>query len=454
MASANRAASDRASSVSAQPEVRLDQQRCHAEGFTTGADAAVGGDPRLEEGHHLAEFAAAQRAERRRDRLMGRVGGGAGPVGQLARPGQRPRGVVVQPASGRLPGQHLHRDRPVGGVAEVLCKFRGLTGVREGARVVAQPGPAGGQDRQAWDEDADRPASAYLLEPGGTDCHGVTHLSGEACGQRHQHQGPRIVTQRGQVRQPSDLIEPGHARLEVTRQQECCATAEGGHQPLLGVVGIGDGVDPTTAVGHPGNVVETEPRERKLGQVTDQGGSLEEVRRLVEVLDGLRHRSGVLLQHPEREQGLAAGPVLHPLGQYPVDQATDPGDVAGLEGVVGGEGESLPRQVRVGCQLGGAFERRRGGGEAQPVTVAPRERRELVCEPGISGPRRTLPGARPGSGHSRAAPPRAPRGLRAARQESPARARCCAEGDAGSGTPPAPRRGRRADKPPAAPHRR
>ena len=208
--------------------------------------------------------------------------------------------------------------------------------------MVAQPGPAGCQDRQAWDEDTDRSASAYLVEACGTDSHGVTHLSGEPCGQRHQQQGPRIVTERGQVGQPSDLREPGHARLEVARQQERCAAGEAGHQLLLGVVGIGGSVDPATAVGQPGDVIEPEPRERELGEVTDQRGSLEQVGRLVEVLHGLRHGTGVLLQHPEREQSLAAGPVRHPFGQHPVDQATDPGDVAGLERVVGGQGESLP----------------------------------------------------------------------------------------------------------------
>ena len=78
--------------ASTQGEVGLDEVGGDAERFAEGADAAVGGEPGLEDGHGRGRVRATEGAEGGRDRLVGREGGGAGAVGERRSPAREPPG--------------------------------------------------------------------------------------------------------------------------------------------------------------------------------------------------------------------------------------------------------------------------------------------------------------------------------------------------------------------------
>ena len=74
-------------------------------------------------------------------------------------PARARAGVVVEAPGGRLPRQHLHGDGGVGHVPELFAKLGRLAGVGERAGVVADPGAAGRDQRQARHQDAEAPRS-------------------------------------------------------------------------------------------------------------------------------------------------------------------------------------------------------------------------------------------------------------------------------------------------------
>ena len=127
----------------------------------------------------------------------------------------------------------------------------------------------------------------------------------EAAGQTEEEERPRVVAKRGTGDLFGDVSEQHLAGGEVATEGGGDAPREVREHPLLRVVVVGGLGDPGCTLADTGHVVEPEAGQGKLGECPRAVLTVEPLSGGGEKLDGVWHRTGVLLEHPEREQGPA-----------------------------------------------------------------------------------------------------------------------------------------------------
>ena len=221
----------------------------------------------------------------------------------------------------------------------------------------------------------------------------VTEVPGR---QTKEKERARVVTKRGEGDPFGDVSEQHLAGGQVAREGGGEAAREVREHPLLRVVVVGGLLDPGCALADTCHVVELEVGQRKLGECPRAVLTVEPLRGGGEKLDGVRHRTGGLFEHPEREQG----PALRPRRTRPVQHASHerPGSlgVSGQIGVRGSRRHPVSGQCRVAHEQRSPLHRGRCGGVPLPgaalVSCAYQVMRELFVRAGggfgsVPGPR-------------------------------------------------------------------
>ena len=300
-------------------------------------------------------------------------------VSVLARSSAR-RASSWRPTGRRLPGQHLHGNGGVGRVTELVPQLGRLSGIGEGSGVVAEPRSRGREQGQRRHQDAERAAAPGLAQLRTSPRPCLAWVAQEPGGQSEEEQRPRVVTQRGAGDPIDDVAEQHPAGGQVATEGGGGAPREVREHPLLRVVVVRGLVDPGGALGDTGHVVEPEPGQRQLGECPSAVHTVEPLSGSGEQLDGVRHRTGVLLEHPEREQG----PAVRPRRTRPVQDASHerPGSigVSGQEGVRRRRRQPLSGQRGVIREQRSPFHRGRCGGVPLPDAALVRCADEVLRE--------------------------------------------------------------------------
>ena len=249
--------------------------------------------------------------------------------------------LVVETPRRVLPGEQLHGRSGIRDVPQLVGQLDGLARVGEGADVVAQElGPPVGAHRERRHQNSERTPVAGHPHPA-FDPRDLLEVPQPADAEHHVDQQAGVVPQgRVGLHLCQRAVQGRPAVLRAVRMHLRGAVHPGAERALEWPAVLGHGPHPLGGLGQAGNIAEPMLREGQLPVRPRPRAPRGHVDGLAQQVPGGVHRAGVLFQHGQDVQRLAAGGRRRVLPQHAGRQLPRVVDVPAHECV--GDGRRQP----------------------------------------------------------------------------------------------------------------